>query len=158
MGAKMPLYVALFFTVIGGVFLLERADAQARDTIRKHHLQDIEQSLYFARNIHGTFPPYNESSWCGIMTAPGNENILAQVEETLRAQNEKYANIEKPFPTDPLKDTVAPDYFYWKRSPASFELYAILETDQNGARTTSLCPGSDNYIYDYGIASVWREN
>ena len=169
LGAKAPLYVSLFFLVIGGIFLLERADAQARDTIRKHHLQDIEQSLYFARNIHGTFPPYNQSSWCGILSAPENTIVLTQIEETLRAQNQKYANPDKPFPKDPQADlsspealakggSTPPDYFYWKRSPASFELYAILETDQNRERPTSLCPESNNYLYDYGISSVWREN
>ena len=168
LGAKAPLYVTLFFIVIGGIFLIERADAQARDTTRKHHLQDIEQSLYFARNTHGTFPPYDQPSWCGIISKPGNESVLAQIEETLRAQNKKYANPNKPFPTDPkttisssessTKNNQFPDYFYWKRSPASFELYAILETDRNKERSTSSCPQSNSYLYDYGIASVWRKN
>lgn len=160
MGAKLPLYIALSLLVVGGIFLLEKAEAQARDTTRKHHLQDIEQALYLARNIRGTFPPYNQPTWCGVLSLEKNPRITSQVENALRRQNEKYSNENKPFPRDPLinKGEKAPHYFYWKRSPATFELYSILETDRNGDRSTANCDRSQNHSYDYGISSVWREN
>ena len=143
---------------VGGMVLLERSDRQARDTIRKHHIEDIERSLYFARSLHGTYPPYDQATWCGVLSDPENRDIRNQVEETLRAQHEKYANPEKPFPTDPRFAEAAGDYFYWKRSPASFELYAVLEADPNGERNTALCPTSPALTYDYGVASIWRED
>jgi transglutaminase-like putative cysteine protease len=161
LAATLPIVLALAFLIIGGVFLLNRADAQARDTIRKHHLEDIEQALYFARGQHGTYPPYDESTWCGQLATPGSKTVRTQIEEVLRAQNEKYANPDKPFPADPLHDQLipeAPDYFYWKRSPAVFELYAILEADQNGERSTRQCENAAGHDYDYGLTSVWREN
>ena len=168
-GATAPVYVAFILLVIGGIFLLDRADAQARDTIRKHHLEDIEQSLYSARLTHGTYPPYDQPSWCGQLADPKNVSLREAVEDALRRQNTKYANPSKPFPTDPLAsapssntlnqtDPLTPSYFYWKRSPASFELYSILEADTNQDRSTSGCLNSELIFYDYGIASVWREN
>ena len=135
--------------------MLSRADGQARDTIRKHHLADIEQSLFFAREIHGTFPPYTEPSWCGLLNDPKNALVKAEVEQVLRQQNNKYSNQAKPFPTDPLPPN---DYFYWKRSPAVFELYAILEEDDTNERNTKLCTNSPALDYDYGITSRWRED
>lgn len=172
-GATAPVYVAFLFLIVGGVFLLDRADAQARDTIRKHHLEDIEQSLYLARLTHGTYPPYDQPSWCGTLGDQDNASVKSPIEAALRHQNEKYANPNKPFPSDPLtinkasinspSDSVSdasplPSYFYWKRSPASFELFSILEADSNQDRSTSGCPNSNLLFYDYGIASVWREN
>lgn len=157
MAHRLPLYLALGGLILGGIFLLNRADAQARDTIRKHHLEDIEQSLYVARNTHGTFPPYDQPSWCGVLSAPGNEDMLAQVEEALRTQNEKYANPEKPFPKDPLADQVN-NYFYWKRNPATFELYSVLETDPTAERSTAGCDNHQLTYYDYGLTSLWRQN
>jgi len=169
LGAQTPIFVAFLLLVIGGIFLLEKAEAQARDTIRKHHLEDIEQALYLARNTHGTYPPYEQPFWCGTLSAPGNEDTTTQVEKILRQQNAKYANPAKPFPTDPLArdqqainsltgENRSPTYFYWKRSPSSFELFSVLEADPNGERSTNLCHNSDHLTYDYGIASVWREN
>ncbi len=169
-GAKLPIYITLILLVVGGWWLLKKADMQARDTIRKHHLEDIEHALYFARDTKGTYPPYDQAAWCGRLTAAGNELVLTQVEQALRAQNEKYTNPQKPFPRDPLgqnvnlangqqpKEVGVADYFYWKHSPASFELFSILETDPNGERTTVACPGSPRLSYDYGLTSVWREN
>jgi len=169
LGATAPVYLALILLIVGGVFLLNRADAQARDTIRKHHLEDIEQSLYVARLTHGTYPPYNQPSWCGTLTDPGSASVQAEIEAALRQQNNKYANPNKPFPTDPLANRLSsvstspnpdslPSYFYWKRSPAAFELYSILEADSNQDRSTAGCPNTSLLFYDYGIASVWREN
>ena len=158
--ADLPLFVALIIMLLGGVFLLNLANAQAHDTTRKHHLEDIEQALYFARNLHGTYPPYDQPSWCGLLNDPANSSTLSQVEEALRTQNEKYANLKKPFPQDPLVKTTTnsvQDYFYWKRSPANFELYAILETDPNNERSTFSCDNSPNLYYDYGLTSIWRE-
>lgn len=181
-----PPLVALTLVAVSGIFLLDRAAAQARDTIRKHHLEDLEHALYSARNSHGTFPPYNQPQWCGPLDDP-NSPVRAQIEEALRAQNEKYANPNKPFPIDPQAGqlpravpsgapkerswvapllagrggataTPAPNYFYWKRNPAVFELYAMLETDPNAERRTASCPGIPERTYDYGLTSVWREN
>ena len=155
--STLPITLVLILLAVGGMVLLERADRQARDTIRKHHIEDIERSLYFARSLHGTFPPYEEATWCGVLSDPANRDVRNQVEETLRAQHEKYANPDKPFPTDPRFPEQAGDYFYWKRSPSSFELYAVLEADPNGDRSTVLCPTAPNLAYDYGVASIWRE-
>lgn len=159
----VPLFAALILLAVGGVFLLNKAQRQTHDTTRKHHLQDIESSLYFVQSLAGTYPPYEESSWCGFLNAPENEGVRDQVEEGLRAQNEKYANEEKPFPTDPLyqvgsSDETIWDYFYWKRSPSSFELYAVLEQEKNGDRNSLKCPNQPGQFFDYGIASIQREH
>lgn len=144
--------------LVGGIFLLNRADAQARDTIRKHHLEDIEQSLYFAQSLHGTYPPYDDPFWCGSLNAPENTSVRSQIEVVLRQQNEKYGNEAKPFPTDPNAGTgeAVWDYFYWKRSPATFELYAVLETDDNNERTSIGCEGAPVLQFDYGLNSSNR--
>lgn len=126
-----------------------------RDTTRKHHLQDIEQSLYFAKGIHETFPPYEEPAWCGLLNDPVNQPVRNQIEAVLRQQNNTYANQQKPFPTDPLPGH---DYFYWKRSPTTFELYAVLEEDNNHERNTLRCSGSPALYFDYGLNSRWRED
>lgn len=177
--SRLPVLLALTSVALGGLFLLNRADTQARDTIRKHHLEDLEHALYFARARHGTLPPYDQASWCGSLNDLANASVRAAIEEALRAQNEKYANPDKPFPTDPLADRSSPvalqrppqpsakdgtqgdrqfDYFYWKRNPAVFELYAILETDPTAERSTAACANSQALTYDYGITSLWREN
>lgn len=162
---QLPLVVGIVLVILGGVFLLSRANGQARDTIRKHHLADLEQSLFFARELHGTFPPYEEPSWCGLLNDPKNQDVRDQIEVVLRQQNNKYGNEEKPFPSDPLVGREpaelagqTPDYFYWKRSPAVFELYAMLEQDDNNERNTLLCQNSPQLYYDYGITSRWRED
>lgn len=153
--------VGILIVTAAGVLLLQRADDQARDTIRKHHLADLEQSLFFARELHGTFPPYEQTSWCGLLSDPKNSAVREQVETVLRQQNNKYGNENKPFPEDPQNL----GYFYWKRSPAVFELYAVLEQGRSGERNTLLCGNSPAYrtgrpalYYDYGLTSRWREN
>lgn len=167
----LPIALATIGLLIGGVFLLHRSEAQARDTIRKHHLQDIEEALYFAYPRQGTYPPYDQPAWCGFLRAASDTNTYSLIEEALRQQNEKYANPDKPFPTDPLKDRSSPiasteggatgdhipDYFYWKRSPAVFELYSILETDPNHTRSTSACAAQPDQVYDYGLNSRLRQ-
>lgn len=147
---------AFLVLAIGGTLLLVKEDRQARDTIRKHHLADIESALYLARTNHGTFPPYNELTWCGVISAPENKNIQDVIEESLRRAVDKYANIEKPFPQDPKE--VERNYYYWKRSPSMFELYSILEAAPTGERNTFACPEGIHATYDYGIASILREN
>jgi hypothetical protein len=156
--ASLPLITALLLVVIGGAFLLERAERQARDTTRKHHIEDIEQSLYFARSLHGTYPPYDQATWCGQLNDPNNRPVRDQIEAALRQQHEQYANPDKPFPADPLFSTEQLDYFYWKRSPSTFELYATLEEDPNGERNTAACLTSAKLQYDYGVVSIWRED
>lgn len=138
------------------MLLLERAERQARDTTRKHHIEDIEHSLYFARSLHGSFPPYDRLSWCGFLDAPEHASLRSQVEEALRSSHEKYANPEKPFPTDPLAP--AHGYFYWKRSPGLFELYSILEAAPTGERQTTECETAPAARFDYAIASHLRED
>ncbi|MGH7928474.1 MAG: hypothetical protein ACREQV_11835 [Candidatus Binatia bacterium] len=154
---RLPLAVATALLLVGGFLLLGRADRQARDITRKHHIEDIEQALYFARATHGTFPPYNQPTWCGLLHDPAHTSVRAQVEEVLRASHEQYANHGKPFPTDPTFSPTEGGYFYWKRSPSSFELYARLEEDPSGERNTLLCEGAPPIRYDYGVASVRRE-
>lgn len=153
---RLPLVIATILLAAGGTALLNRAAAQARDTTRKHHLEDIEHALYAARNRYGTFPPYDAPTWCGQLNDVSS-STRQQIEDALRAQNEKYANPAKPFPTDPhLTIRASRDYFYWKHSPASFELYAALEANPTGERRTHFCPGT-NLVYDYGLSSIWRE-
>lgn len=154
---KFSLFIAIIILAGGSVFFLNRADQQARDTIRKHHLEDIERSLYLAHSIHGEFPPYGEATWCGVLNDPKNADVKKEVDEALRAQNDKYANLAKPFPSDPKYGYSNQDYFYWKRSPALMELYATLEADKNGDRNTLFCANATSVTYDYGIASADRE-
>jgi hypothetical protein len=83
--------------------------------------------------------------------------VRDQVEAALRAQHEKYANSAKPFPEDPrygptlAQDLTRGGYFYWKRSPALFELYSALEADSEGTFSTEGCPGSISEVYEYGL-------
>jgi hypothetical protein len=153
---KSTLVLALILLLVGGTFLLIKQDRQARDTIRKHHLADIETGLYLARRNHGTFPPYDQLTWCGVISAPENTAVRQQIEDSLRIAVEKYKNPTKPFPQDP-KDHER-NYYYWKRSPSMFELYSILEAAPTGERNTFACPGGLHTTYDYGIASILREN
>ncbi len=134
---------------------MNRADEQARDTTRKHHLQDLETSLYAVRMIHNTYPPYEMNTWCGQLNDPKNSDVRSQIELALRNQNDKYANLAKPFPTDPAGNF---DYFYWKKSANIFELYAKLENDSEGSFSTKLCPGEADRVYNYGLNSALREN
>lgn len=154
--AYAPVLAALILLLVGGTMLLIKQDKQARDTIRKHHLADIETALYLARNVHGTFPPYDQLSWCGIISAPENTAIEDDIEQELRKAVDKYENPEKPFPTDPNESERG--YYYWKRSPSTFELYSILEADITGERNTFGCENGIHTTYDYGIASILREN
>ncbi len=156
--AFLPIIMALLMLAGGGIYLLERAERQTRDTTRKHHIEDIEQGLYFAYSLQGTFPPYEQPTWCGRLNDPANKTVLSQVEASLRAQHTKYANPAKPFPSDPIFAGGSQDYFYWKRSPASFELYSILEETPTGERNTAFCPSAPNTSYDYSVASVWRQD
>jgi len=155
--ASLPIILAAAALVLGGVFFLERSEAQARDTIRKHHLADVEQALLFASRTEGTYPPYDQPTWCGQLSDPRNRDVRNQVEAALRAQHEKYANPAKPFPEDPLygptlaSDTSRNGYFYWKRSPVMFELYSALEADTQGKFSTTDCPGSSSDVYEYGL-------
>ncbi len=151
-----PVIAALILLAIAGTLLLKTQDRQARDTIRKHHLADIESALYLARNIHGTYPPYDKLSWCGNISAPENSAVRQAIEEPLRKAVEKYNNPEKPFPTDPNERERG--YYYWKRSPSMFELYSILEAEQTGERNTFGCETGVHTTYDYGIASILRES
>ncbi len=151
-----PIAAALVLLLVAGTLLLTKQDLQARDTIRKHHLADIETALYLARNIHGTFPPYEELSWCGVISAPDNAHVQRQIEESLRIAVDKYENPDKPFPQDPTEQDQ--NYYYWKRSPSMFELYSVLEAAPTGERNTFACPEGIRTTYDYGIASILRED
>lgn len=156
--ARLPLYLAFALTVFGGVFLLHRSAAQARDTTRKHHLQDIEDSLYVALSIHGAYPPYGQPSWCGYITPESPSDARLAIEDALRHQINLYANPAKSFPEDPLPPHQNPPYFYWKHSPSSFELYANLETTVPDEYLLSNCTGSSPApAFNYRLTSVWRE-
>jgi hypothetical protein len=154
----LPIVLGLALLTTGGLFLLDRADRQARDTIRKHDIEDIEHGLYFARSANGTFPPYDKASWCGVLSHPENSAVRDEIEKALRERHPQYANAEKPFPQDPVHGGGTQDYFYWKRSPSSFELYAVLETDRTGERSSDGCDAAPGLVYDYGIASHLRED
>lgn len=138
----------------GGLGLLNHSAAQARDTIRKHHLADIERSLYLARDRFGTFPPYDAPTWCGLLSEPSNESTRQHIEAALRFQNEQYANQAKPFPQDPGEW----GYYYIKRSPAIFELYAHLEAAPTREKNSFDCQNAPPQFFDYGLTSVWREH
>ncbi len=156
---RLPLIIAFIYLLVGGIFLLNRADAQARDTIRKHHLQDIEDAIYFARGLHGTYPPYDQPAWCGRLQDESSALVRQQIESALREQNDKYANPDKPFAIDPDPNQIANGrgYFYWKRSPASFELFSQLEADPQQIRDMSDCSNPAPDTYNYSLTSIWRE-
>lgn len=152
---RLPIAVALIALLILGFYLIAKEDKQSRDTIRKHHLADIETALQLAKKQHGQFPPYDELTWCGVISDPTNKNVQALIEAPLRQSVEKYANLEKPFPEDP--NTPSTNYYYWKRSPDMFELYSVLEAAPTGDRNTFSCPTGLHTTYDYGISSILRE-
>ncbi|MEK7499700.1 MAG: hypothetical protein AAB649_03780, partial [Patescibacteria group bacterium] len=79
-----PVFAAIFLLLTSGTLLLIKQDKQARDTIRKHHLADIETALYLSQIKHGTFPPYNKLSWCGVISAPENKSVQDAIEIDLR--------------------------------------------------------------------------
>lgn len=150
-----PVIAALFLVLVGGFLLIRKEDQQARDTIRKHHLADIETGLELAKRQHGQFPPYDQLTWCGVLSDPVNASVKTAIEQPLRQAVDKYANPAKPFPQDP--NTPNRDYYYWKRSPQMFELYSILEAAPTGDRNTFACPTGLHTTYDYGISSILRE-
>src|SRR3989344_1961497 len=152
---KAPV-LGILLLIIAGSLLLVKQDRQARDTIRKHHLADIETGLYLARRNQDTFPPYDKLTWCGVISAPENKQVQDEIEASLRVAVKKYENTAKPFPQDPKEPERG--YYYWKRSPSMFELYSILEAAPTGERNTFACPNGLHTTYDYGIASILREN
>lgn len=149
---KWAITIAAFF-FIAGLWALRLQSLQARDIVRKNDIEDIEKSLVRYAKINGTFPPYEKSSWCGVLSDPKNSGIRAVIEESLR-KDQKYAKSEKRFPQDPLFKNTAFDYLYQKTSPVSFELLARLEADKNRTRTAENC---DNSLkYDYSVVSFLR--
>ncbi len=138
-----------------GVWAIELQARQARDTMRKHDLEDLEHALIRHARAMGTVPPDNVPAWCGTLSASTHAPVRAVIEAALR-RDEKYAKLEKPFPQDPRFGGTARDYFYWKTSPVSFELLAELEGDANDTRETAACGGT--VAYDYGITSTERNS
>lgn len=133
----------LFALLGGGVFsllglgLLDLQDRQARDVKRALDLEDLETALLRVLATTGTLPPADAPSWCGVVNAPENAEILAEIERSLR-ETKKYAKAEKPFPADPRFLGTEKDYAYWKTSPVSFELLSELEADANNSRPLDL--------------------
>lgn len=121
--------------------------------MRKHHLFDLEAALLVAQKTHGTVPPYDQASWCGSLQT--DSPVRQEIEAALRTQNDKYANPAKPFPTDPTGEL---GYFYWKKSPAVFELYALLEDDTDGDYSTNGCAGVEAVDYNHGLNSALRRS
>lgn len=152
--STLPVVIALGALVVGGLLLLERSERQARDTIRKHHLQDLEDALFFARAAHGTFPPYETATWCGELTPASGEVAVQQVEAALRQQHALYANPAKPFPTDPRHGA----YVYWKHSPTVMELLTSLEADAEVDRDSTGCPAIAARRFTYVLTSSERED
>jgi type II secretory pathway pseudopilin PulG len=150
-----PLIVALVLLAVGGFMLIQKEDQQARDTIRKHHLADIETALELAKRQNGQFPPYDQLTWCGVISDPANKAVQDAIELPLRQSVDKYGNRDKPFPQDP--NNSVKNYYYWKRSPDMFELYSILEAAPTGDRNTFSCATGLHTTYDYGISSILRE-
>lgn len=126
---------ALLFAV--GLWALDLHARQARDTTRKLDLADLESGLLRTLTQTGTLPPAAETSWCGVISAPGNRAVREDIERALR-ETKKYAKPTKPFPTDPRFGGTDRDYAYWKTSPVSFELLAELEADPNNSRPLNL--------------------
>lgn len=143
--------IVAFFLV--GLWALRLQAAQARDTIRKHDLQDIEEALMRYSRTTGTFPPSTYPTWCGVLSDPRNAAVASAIETALR-QDEKYGKPEKPFPRDPRFADTSRGYTYWKTSPVSFELLAELEADPNNTRVVPECSAS--VAYDYSTVSVSR--
>lgn len=160
-GLLVGLLVLIFAAL--GLLTIHLQAAQARDTIRKHDIEDLEQALLRYARLQGTYPPNDVPTWCGVLSLEPNRPVRDAIEWALR-MDEKYAKPDKPFPTDPRFTGTARDYFYWKRSPTSVELLSELEADANDTRDTSPCilpagrqgPGGDGNRYDYGIVTTQR--
>jgi len=146
------LAVTILF-LVAGVWGIRLQALQARDIVRKHDIEDIENALGRYEKVHGTYPPENVASWCGTLSDSASKDVLNQIETSLR-QDDKYAKPEKKFPVDPIYKNSANDYFYWKTSPASFELLAKLEADKNGSRDASPC--GNKTAFDYSVVSFLR--
>jgi len=153
LSGRHALYLAMVVFFAVGVWALRLQTLQARDIVRKHDIEDIETALNRYEKTHGTFPPDDSSSWCGIISAQESKEVMTSIDSSLR-QDQKYTKQEKKFPTDPIFGNTTKDYFYWKTSPVSFELLSKLESDKNGTRDTTPCgkPG----IYDYSVVSFLR--
>lgn len=136
-----------------GAWALRLQSLQARDIIRKHDIEDLEQALYRYGRLTGTYPPDAAEAWCGTLSAPDASAVRSAIENALR-KSEKYAHPDKPFPRDPRFFRTPRDYTYWKTSPVSFELLAELEADPNNSREGVPCAGS--VAYDYSVVSTKR--
>jgi len=101
---------ALAIFALLGVWGLSLQAKQARDTIRKHHLEDLEQALLKVGKEKGSYPPYSSSSWCGLLADSENKEVKDVIEESLR-EDEKYAKPDKSFPQDPAYEEKL-GYFY----------------------------------------------
>lgn len=143
---------AVAFAAVG-FFAIQIQAKQNRDIVRKHDIEDIEGALVNYAKSHGTYPPDDKVTWCGLISDPQNENIKKEIEASLR-EGEKYEKADKLFPLDPVYKNTDDDYFYWKTSPVSFELLSKLESDKNNGRDTSPCGG--NNLYDYSVVSTLR--
>lgn len=156
--------VATILVVASGTWAIRLQGLQARDTIRKHDIEDLEQALLRYGRLQGTYPPDDMPMWCGTLSDPSSAAVRAAIEDSLR-RDEKYAKPEKPFPRDPVYRGADRDYFYWKTSPVSFELMSELEADRNNSRpmNRSACaPATQTQSarrdagYDYSVVSTRR--
>lgn len=136
-----------------GIWGLDYVAKQQRDIARKHGLEDIETALFRYAKAHGTYPPREEVTWCGVLSDPDNNDMHSVIDTALR-EGALYEDPEKSFPSDPVYGGTNRDYAYWKTSPVSFELVATLEADTKGARSI---PCVNDVVYHYRIESTTRE-
>ncbi len=146
----VPIAAVLIFVGIG-FWALRLQSLQARDTIRKHDIEDIEKALNRYAKQHGEYPPVNSVSWCGTISGDSSKDIKKEIEDSLR-KDKKYAKLDKKFPSDPVYGGTENDYTYWKTSPVSFELVAKLEADRNATRNIPCKKDA----YDYSVVSFLR--
>ena len=146
--------LATILFVAIGAWALRLQALRARDTIRKHDIEDLEQALLRYGRLSGTYPPDDVPAWCGTLSDPAADSVRTAIEAALR-RDEKYAKPEKPFPSDPVYAGTDRDYLYWKTSPVSFELLAELEADRNNSRAidrTTCAPAPQSATRDVGPA------
>lgn len=155
--AKFQWAVLLLLCVLAvcSLYGFKRIAALARDTERKHELDDLEQALYrYLRQYH-VYPPREHPFYCARLSSSSARALRAEIEVFLR-RDVKYQNPAKPFPADPAFANQAGDYIYWKRSPRAFELYAATELSSSKGAPFFPCAQS-NFPYHYRIRSIKRE-
>lgn len=129
-----------------------------RDAKRKADLEQIRGALEMYRSDKGYYPPgYNPpdmrypAGWATVLWGCGNNTYYNDVADALIS-----SGYLPSLPGDPLYNGQLKDYYYWFKNNNQYELYSILETNDNNSYPTNpgwACNITDGDKYDYKVTS-----